>query len=400
MKTTIADWRSQIDAIDDELLRLLNQRAEIVSQVAKLKQEQNAPVCDPERERKLMNNLRESNTGPLDEQALVAIFRTIIDESRRTQSALRDGSRVIGSTINETAEVIRNREQGVKINRVTVIGCGLIGGSFALALRRVEPGITIVGCDNSPAALNGAVRRQVIDGVDEALASGGISNSDLIYLAMPINPTIDFLRTAGEQTKVGAVITDAGSTKKEICRVARKHLPGDRIFVGGHPIAGSEHSGVAHARADLFSGAPYVLTNEAGSPCHLLERLLAEMGARVERMTPEEHDCLLAMSSHLPQLVSTALAATISMNAQVEDIERVSGPGLRDMTRLANSAWPMWRDILQTNAQNVSVAIDEFVAMLQGIRDDLLTQERSNLEMVGELFSRAHTFVGLSHDET
>ena len=288
----------------------------------------------------------------------------------------------------------------MRFSRVTIVGCGLIGGSFALALRRVEPSMTILSWDNSTAALSEALRRGVIDDIDKPLASGGISESDLIYLAMPVNAIISFLKTAGLQIKSGTVITDSGSTKEEICRAARRHLPADRFFVGGHPIAGSQHSGVIHARADLFSGAPYVLTNEAGSRCYPLERLLAEMGARIEHMAPEEHDCLFAMSSHLPQLVSTALAATISQNAQVEGIERVAGPGLRDMTRLANSAWPMWRDILQTNAENVSVAIDEFVAILQGIRVDLLRQERNNLERVGELFSRAHTSVGLSHDET
>src|ERR1700682_2595616 len=150
-------------------------------------------------------------------------------------------------------------------NRVTIIGCGLIGASFALALRRAGACARIAGWDTSAPVLDEAVRTGVIDEVDQAFASEAVSSSDLIYLAMPVGEIIDFLRERGRQIKPGAVITDAGSTKVEICRAARLHLPDAQQFVGGHPVAGSHLPGLAHARDDLFAGAPYVLITD-GDP--------------------------------------------------------------------------------------------------------------------------------------
>src|SRR5688572_9128722 len=148
-------------------------------------------------------------------------------------------------------------------NRVTIIGCGLIGASFALALRRAGACAQIAGWDSSASELDEAVRTGVIDDVDQAFANPGlvdaknpgegVSRSDLIYLAMPVGEIIDFLRTRGSQIRPDAVITDAGSTKVEICRAARLYLPEAHQFIGGHPVAGSHLHGLAHARSDLFA---------------------------------------------------------------------------------------------------------------------------------------------------
>jgi prephenate dehydrogenase len=280
----------------------------------------------------------------------------------------------------------------LRFRQVTIVGCGLIGGSFALAFRRVEPTVLIAGWDTSTTALEDALRRRVIDKIDEELAMGGVSTSDLIYLATPVTAIIDFLTNASQHVAPGVVITDAGSTKREICRVARECLPNNLTFIGGHPIAGSEHSGVTYARADLFTGAPYIMVSEHSPRRHQLERLLLDIGARVRHMTADEHDSTLAMTSHLPQLLSTALAATVSSNSHLAEIKMVAGPGLRDMTRLANSTWSMWQDILQTNAENVAAAIDEFLDSLQKVRTELTAQQQNGLDAAAELFSRAHTF--------
>src|SRR2546423_2635415 len=173
-------------------------------------------------------------------------------------------------------------------NRVTIVGCGLIGASFALALRRSGACAQIAGWDSSGSELDEAVRTGVIDEVDQAFASDDVSSSDLIYLAMPVGEIIEFLRKQGRQVGSGAVITDAGSTKVEICRAARLHLPEARQFVGGHPVAGSHLQGLAHARSDLFAGAPYVLITDGGSDrkhAHSrLKKTLELLDARVTHM--------------------------------------------------------------------------------------------------------------------
>ena len=280
----------------------------------------------------------------------------------------------------------------LKFSRVTVIGCGLIGGSFALAFRRIEPGATIAGWDTSPPVLKAALQRGVIEKVDEAFASGGMSNSDLIYLAMPVNAIIDFLRTGGAQIKPGAVITDAGSTKEEICRAARERLPQDRIFIGGHPIAGSEHAGLSHARANLFTGAPYVLIDEdfhLAEPRRRLQKTLAPIGARVKFMSAAEHDRALAKVSHLPQLLSSALAAAIKCDPNSAEMLAVAGSGLRDMTRLSKSSWSVWRDILATNPACIKLALDDFMLRLQALRGEI---DKCSVDKAGELMVARQVF--------
>src|SRR5918993_2234743 len=191
--------------------------------------------------------------------------------------------------------------------RVTVVGCGLIGASFALALRRAGACARVAGWDASPSVLDEALSRGIIDEVDYAVADGGVSESDLVYLATPVGAIIEFLRERGSRIKPGAVVTDAGSTKREVCRAAREALPRDRRFVGGHPVAGSHLRGPAHARADLFEGAPYVLVHESerdrdevggnGSgrdeggrrTRDALAETLRRTGARVTWMTACEH---------------------------------------------------------------------------------------------------------------
>jgi prephenate dehydrogenase len=260
-------------------------------------------------------------------------------------------------------------------DRVTVVGCGLIGASFALALRRAGACVRLAGWDMDASALDEALKRGVIDEADRTFTVGEVSPSDLVYLAMPVGQIIEFLREHTRQIKPGAVVTDAGSTKLEVCRAARAGPRKDWRFVGGHPVAGSQRSGSAHARADLFAGAPYVLTStEDGSdPDALaaLEETLGLLGARVRVMTAREHDRALALVSHLPQVVSGALAATVARQPDAASLASLSGTGYRDMTRLAASPWSMWRDILATNPSEIADALDVLLAQLAAARDEL-----------------------------
>jgi len=272
------------------------------------------------------------------------------------------------------------------LNRVTIIGCGLIGASFALALRRANVCVQIAGWDSSAAHLSEAVRTKVIDEVDQAFAATDlVSESDLIYLAMPVGEIITFLRERGRQVKADAVVTDAGSTKVEICRAARLHLTEGRQFVGGHPVAGSHLQGLAHARGDLFAGAPYVLVSDGGEdqkPVRVaLRELLDMLGARVTFMSADEHDHVMALVSHLPQIVSSALATVTREQTDADVLASLSGAGYRDMTRLASSPWTMWGDILSTNSTETAIALDALIGKLTSVRDELRECSEQNIKL-------------------
>jgi prephenate dehydrogenase len=269
-------------------------------------------------------------------------------------------------------------------DRVTVVGCGLVGASFALALKRAGACGRVAGWDADPAALEEALRLGAIDEVDEAFDGNGVSQSDLFYLATPVGQIVEFLRAGGPHVRAGAVVTDAGSTKVEICRAAGSRTERAWRFVGGHPVAGSHLRGPAHARADLFEGAPYVLTPpEDGSDPSALDavtEILRLLGARVRLMPAGEHDRALARLSHLPQLVSCALSATAGEDLEAGELSALAGPGYRDMTRLAMSPWAVWQDILATNSGEVADALDTLILKLSAARDGLRGHSRQVCE--------------------
>ncbi len=243
---------------------------------------------------------------------------------------------------------------------VAIVGVGLIGGSFALALRASGFVGKIIGV-SSPDAVRVAIERGVID---EALPlAEAAAVADLIYLARPIEGILSALDELDQYVQPGTLITDAGSTKAAICARAEEKIRRGR-FVGGHPMAGKEARGAAEAEGSLFRGRPYILT----SACDELDRLVAGFGARVVTMPADEHDRLVALTSHLPQLISTALAASIGTQPEAA---RVAGPAAMDLTRLALSPYDIWRDIFATNAPNIDAALGVFIAKLEGLRDEL-----------------------------
>jgi prephenate dehydrogenase len=265
-------------------------------------------------------------------------------------------------------------------DRVTVVGCGLVGSSFARALKRAGACASVAGWDADPATLDEALSLGAIDEVDKAFKEGGVSQSDLVYLATPVGHIVEFLRAGAPGVKPGAVVTDAGSTKVEVCRAASAHAQKEWRFVGGHPVAGSHLRGPAQGRAGLFEGAPYILTppEDGSDPSALaaLEETLKLIGARVSVLTAAEHDRALARLSHLPQLVSCALAATVGEQTEADELSALAGGGYRDMTRLAASPWDIWRDILATNPSEVADALDSLITKLAAARDGLREHSR------------------------
>lgn len=245
---------------------------------------------------------------------------------------------------------------------VSVVGVGLIGGSFALALRKAGFRGKIVGV-SSTETVKTALDRGVID---EALPlRDAAGQSDLIYLSRPIEGILATLDEIDHHVYPGTLITDAGSTKAEIAARAARRIRRGR-FVGGHPMAGKQSRGVAEAEASLFRGRPYILTSREAE----LEKWVQRIGARVVILDAQEHDRLVALTSHLPQLISTALAASIAAEPGAAN---VAGPAAIDLTRLAMSPYEIWRDIFKTNGTSIDSALGAFIEMLQGLRTQLQT---------------------------
>ncbi|HKX31011.1 MAG TPA: prephenate dehydrogenase/arogenate dehydrogenase family protein [Blastocatellia bacterium] len=281
-----------------------------------------------------------------------------------------------------------------EFKHISIIGCGLIGGSFALALRRsgFSGRLTASGGNQSSKL---AVERGVVDAVEESFARGERCEADLLYLAAPIGGILDFLYLRRAQIKPGALVTDAGSTKTEICRVAQELLPEGVHFIGGHPMAGSEQTGVEYARADLFDRATYALAVEPWTDRTQLAALKAvveALGARVLLTDPKSHDTAVALISHLPQLVASALASLLGAEragetAERELAQRLAAGGWRDMTRLGGSSWSVWRDICMTNQPNISQKLESLIAELQALKDSL---DSRDFNQVHDLFDLAN----------
>jgi prephenate dehydrogenase len=262
-----------------------------------------------------------------------------------------------------------------------IAGVGLIGGSMGLALRKAGFQGQILGVSSS-GTIEQAVRRGAIDrGVtmEEAAAT-----ADVLYLAQPVSAIVDTLDRLATLLRPGCLVTDAGSTKEEIVRRAGR-IP---LFLGGHPMAGKESRGVAAADAALFRGRTYVLTPRAPEDLARPEvdtfvKWLSLCGAVTVFLNAVEHDRIVAFTSHLPQFASTALALTIG--SQITDSAQltVSGPGLRDTTRLALSPWDIWRDIVRTNSKFIEHALNVYIDKLIELRDNLPTQR------TGEQFTLA-----------
>jgi prephenate dehydrogenase len=250
------------------------------------------------------------------------------------------------------------------VNVVTIAGVGLIGGSFALALRKAGFTGRIIGV-SSRTTVEKALERGVID---EALPlEQAAAASDLVYLAQPIQRIIEMLPAVDAAVRPGTLITDAGSTKRAITETAAAAVKRGH-FIGGHPMAGKESRGVEEADADLFRGRPYVLTARDAE----LESWIERVGARLVILDPIEHDRLAAVVSHLPQLISTALAPVIAEEPRAASI---AGPASMDLTRLALSPYDVWRDILATNAGPIDAALGAFISRLQELRATLQTPD-------------------------
>ena len=259
-------------------------------------------------------------------------------------------------------------------DRVAVVGLGLVGGSIALAARAAWPQALVIGVDRN-AVLEQAMVRHAIDVASDDLMI--ISEADLVLLATPVSEIVRLLPRLAACVGTNAVVTDVGSTKRAVMDAARA-LPARLPFVGGHPLAGAARGGFEAARPDLCAGRPWLLVPGVGGSADALGKLtpfIEGLGARpVVVASAVEHDRMLALLSHLPQLTASALMTVVGEGVGAEGLT-LAGRGLVDTTRLASSPPDIWRDVCATNADEIGPALDQLIATLQRLRDRLTTGE-------------------------
>lgn len=283
---------------------------------------------------------------------------------------------------------------------IAIVGVGLIGGSLAVALRRAGFQGEIIGVSSGPTIEEG-LKDGVIDaGFEYKGLLQAASRADLIILASPIHRILDHIRELGhghESLRSDCIITDVGSTMASIVEEAEASLPEKVSFIGGHPMAGSEKRGLSSADPFLFQNAFYILTparNVSSETVGVLKDFLGTTGARMMVLDAKEHDRSAAIISHMPQLLSVVLVNFLEHYAENrDDTLRLAAGGFRDMTRVASSPFPMWRDIYETNGDEVRTAVDAFVQELRK------TAELIGTDALRERFdTAAHTRVRIPRD--
>ena len=263
--------------------------------------------------------------------------------------------------------------------RVTIIGLGLIGGSWGFALKAAGFAGCRVGCDRGE-VLARALAAGAIDEGEEKLAKA-VRDADLVILATPVGVILDLLPQLKAAVRGITLITDVGSTKRLICRKGADIFDRSTLFLGGHPLAGKERSGLESADAALLRNARYVLTPL--SPDHLADErvkafveLLKAVGAQPFVTDPSSHDRAVAFLSHLPQLLSTGLASLIAEQGAVDFLPaELAASGFRDVTRLAESPYNVWRDICLTNIENIQAALEALIEKLESMKVHLSDRE-------------------------
>jgi prephenate dehydrogenase len=279
------------------------------------------------------------------------------------------------------------------INRVTILGTGLIGGSFALALRKYTTDIHITGWDR-PEVVREAQSRNAIDAAFFGDLAPALENAELVYIALPIGATLDLLPEVIRLAAPNALITDACSTKVRIIESAVDHFSEDsgKRFLGGHPMAGRELAGIAHADADLFRNNSYALIGASpeqnDARISAFVKILEKIGARPLWLGAQQHDYAVGLASHLPQLAAVALASFLYDHLDENGLPiTLAGPGLRDSLRLAGSPYSTWRDIVLTNKEFLSAALDLFSRRLDDLRERLASRDlEADFDAANELY--------------
>ena len=245
---------------------------------------------------------------------------------------------------------------------ITIVGVGLIGGSFALALREAGHKAHFVGVGRNQQSLERAIERGIIDSSQASIADA-VADSDLVLLAIPVGAFDAVLQQMASSLRADTIVTDAGSVKQSVISSARERLPYFKNFVPAHPIAGTEHSGVEAGFASLYRGKRLILTPVAETSVKATDtvtQLWQSTGAVVQHMDPVHHDAVFAATSHLPHMLAFSLVETLSRMDNQTPILRHTGGGFADYTRIASSDPVMWRDICLFNREALLMSLDNF----------------------------------------
>jgi prephenate dehydrogenase len=279
-------------------------------------------------------------------------------------------------------------------SRVAIVGTGLIGGSFGLALRKHVRDVFVVGWDKEEVLQRAAASGAIHEG--NADLTQAVKGADLIYVALPVGHTIEMLPQVARTASPHALVTDAASTKRAVCKTAAECFRArGALFLGGHPMAGKELSGIDEAEAELFRGAKYALVrgtrgNHVVADQRIQEfvSILGKLGATPVWLDAEAHDRAAALVSHLPQLLAVALAGIVREQTDETGLPiTLAGRGLRDALRLAGSPYSVWRDIILTNSDNLDSALNLVIQSLENLRGELRSRAlEGEFAAAGELY--------------
>ena len=275
-----------------------------------------------------------------------------------------------------------------------LVGCGLMGGSFALALKRAGLVKRVVGYSKSPSTTDRARQLGVID-VEAPSALLAVAGADIVLIAVPVSATESALKAIKHLITPKMLVMDVGSTKVDVVQAARRAL-GDKVasFVPAHPITGREVSGVEHAEATLYEGRQVILTPTERTLTAQLQKaqdLWTALGCRVTSMSPESHDAAFAAVSHLPHLLAFSLMNSISGQANGEAFLALAGPGFRDFTRIAASDPKVWRDILLANREELLTQTQLFQQALKQFENAMRSDSTQSIEDMITLASETRT---------
>lgn len=273
------------------------------------------------------------------------------------------------------------------MKKIAIIGLGLIGGSLALALKKASAeGTEIVGFSRSAETIAAARKCGAIDRAAKNLASA-VSGADMVVIATPVMATKEVLASISGHLSPKCVVTDTGSTKVQVMKWAGEYLSPKVSFIGGHPMAGKETSGINEAEADLFQGCVYCLTpSSCATPqaVRKLKRLVESIGAKPFFIDAETHDNLVAGVSHLPMLLSAAFVTTTTKSRLWSEMAKLAAGGYRDLSRLASGNPEMNRDICLTNQEKIVDWLDRYIEVLKGYRHLVAEDSGELAEMLAQ----------------
>jgi prephenate dehydrogenase len=341
------------------VLDALNRRLDLVKEVRAHKQETGAPLIDAAREAELLDDLLRVNGGPLGEQGVRSLFSAVLDVMKQESQG--------SSTAAPSAPRTR-----AGVSRLAIVGTGLVGTSVALAARRAGVA-TVRGWDADP----GTLRESAVDRASSL--ADAVADAELVVVSVPVGALVATVRDALAAAPE-ATVTDVGSTKRALAAVE------DPRFVAGHPLAGGATGGPGRASADLFDGAVWFLTPSPAvdaSRVEAVEGFVAALGARTVRVDPDEHDRLLAVTSHLPHALANLLMRAVVRAG--EDALGYAGASAREMTRVAGANAAIWADIFVDNGDLIAAALAELSEELNDVERAIRNGERDAIEVwIGE----------------